>query len=36
MSSASTMAWLSLGVVASFALLLTAVAIRVFTRSAVR
>jgi len=36
MSSASTMAWLSLGVVSAFALLLTAVAIRVFTRSAVR
>src|SRR2546423_847123 len=36
MSNTTTEAWLSLGVVAGFALVLTAVAIRVFSRSAVR
>jgi ABC-type polysaccharide/polyol phosphate export permease len=36
MSSTGTMATLSLGVVALFAAILTAVSIRVFTRSSVR
>ena len=36
MSNTTTEAWLSLGVVAAFAIALTAVAIRVFSRSAVR
>ena len=36
MSSVTAMAWLSLGVVAAFAALMTAVSIRVFTRSALR
>jgi ABC-2 type transport system permease protein len=36
MSNTTTEAWLSLGVVAAFAVALTAVAIRVFSRSAVR
>jgi len=36
MSSVTAMAWLSLGVVAAFAAVMTAVSIRVFTRSALR
>jgi ABC-2 type transport system permease protein len=36
MSSVTTMAWLSLAVVAAFAALMTIVAVRVFTRSALR
>jgi len=36
MSSITAMAWLSLGVVAAFAAVMTAVSIRVFTRSALR
>jgi hypothetical protein len=36
MSNTTVMAWLSVAVVVGFALLMTALAVRVFTRSAVR